>query len=108
MNVVLIHQASPSTPTEQAIAIIWQEVLHRENVSADANFFELGGHSLTATQVVSRIRQLFSVEIALRALFESPVLQELARAVDASGSVSTTAAAPIKRAARDAYRVTAG
>jgi acyl carrier protein len=99
---------APTTPTEQAIVVIWQEILRRPQISADANFFEMGGHSLTATQVVSRIRQQFSVEIALRVLFESPVLKALAEAVDAANPVSATAAAPIKRAARDAYRVTAG
>jgi len=97
----------PSTPTERAIAAIWQEVLHRQNVSSDANFFELGGHSLTATQVVSRIRQQFSVILALRTLFESPVLKALAEAVDAAGPASVTVAAPIKRAVREAYRVPA-
>lgn len=95
----------PSTPTEWAIAAIWEEVLHRQAVSADANFFELGGHSLSATQVVSRIRQQCSVGIALRVLFESPVLRDLARAVDAAAPAPETAAAPIRRAARDAYRV---
>ena len=94
-----------STPTEKALAAIWQEVLHRQNVSADANFFELGGHSLSATQVVSRIRQQFSGGIALRVLFESPVLTDLARAVDAAIPSATTSAAPIRRAAREAYRV---
>ncbi len=97
----------PSTPTERAIAEIWQEVLRRQNVSADANFFELGGHSLSATQVVSRIRQQCSVGIALRVLFESPVMSDLARAVDAATPAPETAAGPIRRAARDAYRVPA-
>ncbi len=98
---------APSTPTEQGIATIWEEVLRRQNVSVDANFFELGGHSLTATQVVSRIRQQFSINLALRTLFESPVLQDLASAVDAAGPASVAVVAPIKRAAREAYRVPA-
>lgn len=96
---------APSTPTERSLATIWEEVLRRQNVSADANFFELGGHSLTATQVVSRIRQQFSISLALRTLFESPVLSALAAAVDAAGPASAVAAAPIRRAAREAYRV---
>ena len=97
----------PSTATERAIAGIWQEVLRRPNISSDANFFELGGHSLSATQVVSRIRQQCNVEIALRLLFESPKLSDLARAVDASAPTLPTAAAPIRRATREAYRVAA-
>ncbi|MDE3105742.1 MAG: amino acid adenylation domain-containing protein [Acidobacteriota bacterium] len=93
-----------ATPTEQAVVAIWQQVLGRPRISADDNFFALGGHSLMATQVVSRVRQHFNVEIALRALFEAPVLQQFAALVDAS----TVAVAPqhqtIGRASREAYR----
>ena len=97
----------PSTPTEQAVAGIWAEVLQRNQISADDNFFDLGGHSLMATQVISRIRQQFSVEIALRTLFESPVLKDLAEAVDSAKASDTQSSGPIRRVSRDAYR-TAG
>lgn len=94
----------PSTATERTIAAIWGEVLHRLQVSADDNFFELGGHSLLATQVISRIRQQFSIEIALRTLFESPVLKALALVVDTSKLSTAPAAGPILRVSREAYR----
>ncbi|WP_135007470.1 phosphopantetheine-binding protein, partial [Pseudomonas syringae] len=44
-------------------------------------FFELGGHSLLAVQLVSRLRQRFEVEVALRDVFAEPTLQGLARQV---------------------------
>src|SRR5262249_20378694 len=56
----------PRTPVEELVAGIWGEVLKRGRVGAGENFFELGGHSLLATQVVSRIRQAFSVELPVR------------------------------------------
>ncbi len=96
----------PSTPTEQVVAQIWVEVLQRKRISADDNFFELGGHSLMATQVVSRIREHFSVSLALRALFESPVLRSLAEVVDNAKNKAVTADSPIRRVAREAYRTT--
>ncbi|MBV8476058.1 MAG: amino acid adenylation domain-containing protein, partial [Acidobacteria bacterium] len=61
---------APRTPLEEIIAAIWQEVLRLESISVRDNFFELGGHSLTATQVASRIRDAFAVELPLRMLFE--------------------------------------
>src|SRR5262249_6843338 len=44
----------PRTPTEQAIAEIWRNVLQAQRVGAGDNFFLLGGHSLLATQVVTQ------------------------------------------------------
>ena len=71
----------PHTPTEEILVNLWIEVLGLERVSIYDNFFELGGHSLLTTQLVSRIRQAFSVELPLRAVFEHPTIAELAELV---------------------------
>ena len=62
---------APRTPAEEVIAGIWSEVLGVEQVGVHDNFFELGGHSLLVTQVMSRVRKVFQMEIPLRSLFES-------------------------------------
>ncbi|AKT37644.1 non-ribosomal peptide synthetase [Chondromyces crocatus] len=69
---------APRTATEQALADIWTEVLQVERVGIHDSFFALGGHSLLATQVVARARDTFAVEVPLRAIFESPVLADMA------------------------------
>ena len=64
--------AAPRTPVEALLADIWAEVLKLDKVGIHDNFFHLGGHSLLATQVISRIRQSFSIDVALREFFETP------------------------------------
>ncbi len=76
--------ASPSTPTEEAVVQIWREVLGLEALGIHDDFFDLGGHSLLATQVISRVRSRMGVELPLRALFEHPTVAGLARVADRS------------------------
>ncbi|HEU0299006.1 MAG TPA: amino acid adenylation domain-containing protein, partial [Longimicrobium sp.] len=71
----------PRTPTEQALAAVWVEVMGLERVGAADDFFVLGGHSLLATRVLSRIRDLFGCELPLRTIFEHPTLAALAAEV---------------------------
>jgi acyl-coenzyme A synthetase/AMP-(fatty) acid ligase/acyl carrier protein len=72
---------APRSALEQVLAGIFAEILKVERVGIRDNFFELGGHSLLATQVTSRIRQLLSVNLPLRKLFEDPTVSGLAEAV---------------------------
>ena len=74
---------APRTPVEEVLAGIWAQVLGRDRVGAADNFFAIGGHSLLATRVVSRVREVFGVEVPLRAVFECPTVARLAERVEA-------------------------
>ncbi|QTB57644.1 non-ribosomal peptide synthetase [Burkholderia pseudomallei] len=89
---------APRGAKEEALAEIWRELLHVERVSRHDNFFELGGHSLLAVQLVSRLRQALSVEVALGTVFDAPVLSALAERLEAE---NTAVLPPIPLAPRD-------
>jgi acyl carrier protein len=72
----------PSTPTEEAVARIWSEVLGRSKVSVHDNFFELGGHSLLIMQVLTRVREQFQIDLRMRYLFDFPTIAGLAAVIE--------------------------
>ena len=100
---------APRSATERSLAAIWSELLGAERVGLDDNFFDLGGHSLLATQVVSRLRQRWSVELPVQSIFEAPTLAglavkvETARGEEASAGANTARGAtpPLVAVARD-------
>ncbi|MFJ8743802.1 amino acid adenylation domain-containing protein [Embleya sp. NPDC127516] len=71
-------RTAPRTPHEQVIAELFAEILDLPAVGTDDSFFDLGGHSLLATRLISRIRAVLGVDIALGTLFETPTPAGLA------------------------------
>jgi amino acid adenylation domain-containing protein len=76
------HYVAPRTLVEEVLTGIWSDVLKIEPIGMLDTFFELGGRSLLATQVISRVRDTFKIEVPLRALFESPTIAELGEVVE--------------------------
>ena len=79
---------APRNPVEAILANIWAEVLKLEKVGIRDNFFNLGGHSLLATQVISRMRNAFSIEVPLRQMFDAPTIAEMATLITENQRVS--------------------
>ncbi len=74
----------PVTPVEEILAGIWKTLLDQPRVGRRDHFFEAGGHSLLATRLVSQIRAVFDTDLPLRAVFEAPILADLALRVEAA------------------------
>jgi len=74
------------TSTQQSLLEVWSMILARTDIGLDDNFFDLGGHSVLATLAVSRIGQVMSVDLSLRALFERPTIGELSAFIDELGA----------------------
>ena len=68
----------PATPTERRMCAIFAGLFGWERVGAEDSFFGLGGHSLLAARLVAQIRAEFGVELAVRAVFDTPTPAGLA------------------------------
>ncbi len=69
---------APRNAVEAVVAELWAGVLRRPAPGAADDFFALGGHSLLATQLLWRVSEVFHQEIALRTLFDAPILGDFA------------------------------
>jgi acyl carrier protein len=74
----------PTGEAEELVAGIFRELLGIREVGTRDSFFELGGHSLLGLQVLGRVREVFQVDLPLRAIFEAPTVAGLAELVDAA------------------------
>ena len=73
---------APRTLVEERVAGILAPLLGLERVGVLDNFFILGGHSMLGTQLISRLREAFSVQLALRTIFETPTVAGLAAEIE--------------------------
>lgn len=74
---------------ERQVEAIWSELLGRQEFGLHDSFFSVGGDSLLATQLISRIRSLFGVEIPLDSFFAEPTVAHLASLLSAASPVGT-------------------
>jgi acyl-coenzyme A synthetase/AMP-(fatty) acid ligase len=81
----------PAPGVETDVAQIWQTVLGVSHVGRHDNFFALGGHSLLATQMVARLQAASGRPVALRQLFETPVLADFCAAWSTSAPAALDA-----------------
>jgi acyl-coenzyme A synthetase/AMP-(fatty) acid ligase/acyl carrier protein len=76
-----VAYVAPRSGVEKKLARIWSEVLLIDQVGVDDNFFDLGGHSLTASRVITRVIQAFRLELSVKALFDSPTVNDMAAVI---------------------------
>jgi acyl carrier protein len=71
-------QGAPRTTLEEVLSTLWAGSLGVEKVGIEDDFFELGGASVVATQIVSRLREMFQMDLPAILLFETPTIEKLA------------------------------
>ncbi|HEU5432440.1 MAG TPA: amino acid adenylation domain-containing protein, partial [Thermomicrobiales bacterium] len=73
---------APRTPTEAALAAIWEQLLEAGPIGVDDNFFDLGGQSLLVVRTMAATRAALGVDLPARVLFEAPTIAALAARID--------------------------
>jgi acyl carrier protein len=72
---------APRNEREEGLVTLWQELFGIAPIGIEDSFLELGGHSLLAIQVVTQVRARFAADLPVTALFESPTVALLAKAI---------------------------
>ncbi len=70
---------APTSPQEETLTQIWQQVLSIERISTNDNFFELGGDSIMAIQIAARLSDSGWI-ISPNQVFQRATIRELAAA----------------------------
>ncbi len=82
-------EQAASTVTESQLMRIWNDLIEVREFGVDDNFFDLGGHSLLVPQMIARVRQDFGIDLPLGAIFGTPTVRELARAIESQDPASS-------------------
>jgi amino acid adenylation domain-containing protein/non-ribosomal peptide synthase protein (TIGR01720 family) len=88
---------TPRNPIEEKLAGIWSQLLGLDVIGINDNFFHLGGHSLIATQMLARVREVFSVELFFPQIFINPTIASLAQLIAQGGEESQWQRPPIEQ-----------
>ncbi len=66
---------------EESLVSILEELMGIHPIGIDDNFFELGGHSLLATQFISRINEVFEVELQMKEIMEMASVRQISERI---------------------------
>lgn len=72
-----VEHAAPTSPTEQALVEIWEQVLEISGIGIHDNFFILGGDSIKSIQVVSLAHER-GLNLSVAAVFNHGTVSRLA------------------------------
>lgn len=62
---------------EAAVADVWCELFHRDEIGREENFFELGGNSLVGMKLTEMLAARLGMEVPVVAVFQHPCVREL-------------------------------
>ena len=89
---------APRTPTERALAALWEELLGVQPIGVTDDFFALGGHSLLAIRLMAAVKAKLGEAPTMVSLFQHPTIEALAAMIDGTTKLPIVAGALALRA----------
>ncbi|MFI2211564.1 amino acid adenylation domain-containing protein [Streptomyces sp. NPDC020141] len=74
--------ARPSSPLVSAVLRTWQDVIGREDCTAEDGFLEQGGTSLHFVRLSAGLRTVFGVDVGVEEIFRHDSAEKLARHIE--------------------------
>lgn len=72
----------PENSTESCLLEIWKEILQIERISTDDNFLHIGGDSILMAAAVTKISNIFRIDITYREFMAARNIKNLAEIID--------------------------
>jgi acyl-CoA synthetase (AMP-forming)/AMP-acid ligase II/aryl carrier-like protein/NRPS condensation-like uncharacterized protein len=97
--------AAPRSELERQTAEIWADLLDVEQIGIDQDIFALGVDSITVTQMISRLREQFGVDLSFKDILFAPTVAALAARLQRSQKSSGSLASSLRDLTKDNARV---
>jgi amino acid adenylation domain-containing protein len=75
------------TSTEKGLLEIWIKSIGTSEIEINDNYFDLGGHSLEAIQILSRIKEIFHVNVSLTQFLNNPTISDLSKIIESENKL---------------------
>jgi FkbH-like protein len=96
--------AEPRNSIEIDLCQLWAKIVRLDRVGITDDFFNIGGDSLSATRLVAEIYSRWGVQVAIKAVFEYPRLEDFAAIIGQKIQSSPTEESEGIRARHDNLR----
>ncbi len=93
---------APRSKLERQIAKVWADLFDIEEIGVDQDIFALGVDSITVTQLISRLREQFGVDLSFKDIFAVPTVAGLAARIRKSTKASGATSPSLRVAKHDA------
>ncbi|MCP4176477.1 MAG: SDR family NAD(P)-dependent oxidoreductase, partial [bacterium] len=76
-----VEYCPPTNDIEKRIIEIWQELFGIKGIGIDDDFFELGGHSLKGISFITKIREIFHINLNFDQIYEFSSIQKISQII---------------------------